>query len=131
MFANTTRSLVRQSARQQFTRSVVSINNNKTQKRSNLNPAILLGTAAGASTLLFDTSYAQSKLGQSLHTSSISQADTAASTTDQPKRSRVYFDISIDGVKEGRIEFELADDVVPKTAENFRALCTGEKGELH
>jgi len=44
------------------------------------------------------------------------------------KRPRVFFDISIDGKASGQITFDLFNDVVPKTAENFRALCTGEKG---
>lgn len=43
----------------------------------------------------------------------------------QPK---VFFDISANGVKLGKIIFNLYADAVPKTAENFRALCTGEKG---
>ncbi|KQK20597.1 peptidyl-prolyl cis-trans isomerase CYP63 isoform X1 [Brachypodium distachyon] len=41
---------------------------------------------------------------------------------------RVFMDISIDGQAAERITIELFSDVVPKTAENFRALCTGEKG---
>jgi len=44
------------------------------------------------------------------------------------KNPRVFFDMECDGKPAGRIEFELFADVVPKTAENFRALCTGEKG---
>uniref|UniRef100_A0A8C7S4Z1 Peptidyl-prolyl cis-trans isomerase n=1 Tax=Oncorhynchus mykiss TaxID=8022 RepID=A0A8C7S4Z1_ONCMY len=40
----------------------------------------------------------------------------------------VYFDIAADNQPVGRVTFELNADVVPKTAENFRALCTGEHG---
>jgi cyclophilin family peptidyl-prolyl cis-trans isomerase len=43
-------------------------------------------------------------------------------------RPRVFFDIAIGGQPAGKIVMELFADVVPKTAENFRALCTGEKG---
>jgi peptidylprolyl isomerase len=42
--------------------------------------------------------------------------------------TKVYFDITIDDVPAGRITFNLFDDVVPKTTENFRALATGEHG---
>ncbi|KAJ8656197.1 peptidyl-prolyl cis-trans isomerase A1 [Lichtheimia ornata] len=41
---------------------------------------------------------------------------------------RVYFDVAAGGKPLGRIVFELAADTTPRTAENFRALCTGEKG---
>lgn len=41
---------------------------------------------------------------------------------------KVFFDISIGGSPAGRVEMELRSDVTPNTAENFRALCTEEKG---
>lgn len=42
---------------------------------------------------------------------------------------RVWMDLSIDGGAPARLTFELFADKTPKTAENFRALCTGEKGK--
>ncbi|KAI0709802.1 cyclophilin-like domain-containing protein [Earliella scabrosa] len=43
-------------------------------------------------------------------------------------RPRVFFDFAVDNQPLGRVIFELYNDTAPKTAENFRALCTGEKG---
>jgi cyclophilin family peptidyl-prolyl cis-trans isomerase len=47
---------------------------------------------------------------------------------DENKLPKCFMDITADGKKLGRIVVELRSDAVPKTAENFRALCTGEKG---
>ena len=41
--------------------------------------------------------------------------------------SNCYFDISIGGQPAGRVVFKLYDDVVPKTAKNFRDLCVGHQ----
>lgn len=45
-----------------------------------------------------------------------------------PSNPLVFLDVRIGDERVGRIVVELRADVVPKTAENFRALCTGEKG---
>jgi cyclophilin family peptidyl-prolyl cis-trans isomerase len=50
------------------------------------------------------------------------------STAETPKLPRCFLDITADGNPLGRIVVELRSDVVPQTSENFRALCTGEKG---
>ena len=49
-------------------------------------------------------------------------------TDANAQNTKVFFDITADGSSLGRIVMELFNDVTPKTAENFRALCTGEKG---
>ena len=44
------------------------------------------------------------------------------------KRPRCFFDVTISGTRVGRVIFELFSDITPITCENFRGLCTGEKG---
>ena len=44
-------------------------------------------------------------------------------------RPKCFFDITIGGKPAGRIVFSLYSDITPKTCENFRCLCTGEKGK--
>ena len=50
------------------------------------------------------------------------------SDAEKVELPRCFMDISADDAPIGRIVFELRSDIAPQTAENFRALCTGEKG---
>ena len=52
-----------------------------------------------------------------------------AATLAQADNPKIAMDVSIDGEPAGTVVMELRADVTPKTAENFRALCTGEMGE--
>ena len=67
----------------------------------------------------------------------ISKNEETRLPTFLPANPQVFFDISIgkegeEGHHIGRVVFELFPKKVPKTVENFRSICTGEKGEqLH
>ena len=72
--------------------------------------------------------------GETLENKSQEETEGESTTTEEPvpprkkQNPRVYFDISIGGRSTGRVTMELRSDVVPMTAENFRCLCTEEKG---
>ncbi|XP_046666018.1 peptidyl-prolyl cis-trans isomerase E [Homalodisca vitripennis] len=77
-----------------------------------------------------EDTWLQEHAGETLET----EADTKTTAVEEDtsvkkhKNPQVYFDISIGKVNVGRIIMMLRSDVVPKTAENFRCLCTHEKG---
>lgn len=56
----------------------------------------------------------------------VSEKNGRDGVVDPSERKRAFFDVSLGGLPAGRIVFELYADVAPRTAENFRALCTGE-----
>ncbi|KAH9395279.1 hypothetical protein TYRP_020843 [Tyrophagus putrescentiae] len=102
------------------------------------------GTPAGSTALISRTFHSASlksltttppiKPSRSLHTSKSNPVKKSpdrhqkASTAKTMSKPKVFFDVTADGAPLGRIVIELRNDVVPKTAENIRALCTGEKG---
>ena len=65
-----------------------------------------------------------------LHSYYAYQTQTLAAPDPQMAAAnpRVYLDITVGGAPASRIVMELYANEVPRTAENFRALCTGEKG---
>ncbi len=69
-----------------------------------------------------------SRRGFILSSAAAIAASQAVLAADDKKLPRCFFDVTADDKPLGRIVIELRSDVVPKTAENFRALCTGEKG---
>eukprot|EP00286_Rhodomonas_abbreviata_P025197 CAMPEP_0181313218 /NCGR_PEP_ID=MMETSP1101-20121128/14130_1 /TAXON_ID=46948 /ORGANISM="Rhodomonas abbreviata, Strain Caron Lab Isolate" /LENGTH=193 /DNA_ID=CAMNT_0023420155 /DNA_START=36 /DNA_END=617 /DNA_ORIENTATION=+ len=66
-----------------------------------------------------------SALKRSVFASAGMRRMTRSFATQNPS---VFFDVEIAGKPAGKVTFELFADITPKTAENFRALCTGEKG---
>jgi cyclophilin family peptidyl-prolyl cis-trans isomerase len=60
--------------------------------------------------------------------SSSTAAPSSAAASASPQQPVVFFDVSIGNKPAGRIVMQLRADVVPRTAENFRQLCTGEAG---
>ncbi|KAI4251461.1 MAG: hypothetical protein LQ352_004841 [Teloschistes flavicans] len=70
-----------------------------------------------------DSSSTPAEYGSAPVSSPASTGDTTTSSKPQ-----CYFDVTVNNGPPARIIFDLYYDVVPKTAENFRALCTGERG---
>uniref|UniRef100_A0A7R9TIM1 Peptidyl-prolyl cis-trans isomerase n=2 Tax=Viridiplantae TaxID=33090 RepID=A0A7R9TIM1_9VIRI len=55
-------------------------------------------------------------------------AEAVATGVQAEVTEKVYFDLEVGGEKLGRVVMGLYGGVVPRTVENFKTLCTGEKG---
>ncbi|CAJ1456062.1 unnamed protein product [Effrenium voratum] len=80
--------------------------------------AISLGMGGAAAYLLYLEHLDQSK---------VMGPEVSLEQASSPDNPRVWLDITV-GEGRGRVTCELFPKVCPKTAENFRCLCTGEKG---
>lgn len=66
--------------------------------------------------------------GGNIGGNSVSNVVPLKEAQEHDQNARVWFEVTIGDKSAGRINFLLFNSVVPKTVENFRALCTGEKG---
>eukprot|EP00063_Salmo_salar_P054570 XP_014029405.1 PREDICTED: E3 SUMO-protein ligase RanBP2-like isoform X4 [Salmo salar] len=69
----------------------------------------------------------QSRMSQS-EASALSPQMSRVQEHSRDTNPQVYLSISADDEPLGTVTIELFSHIVPKTAENFRALCTGQKG---
>lgn len=65
----------------------------------------------------------------SANPTSTAKTQDQKSSADAKVTHKVFFDIKIGDAEPARIVIGLFGDEAPKTVENFRALCTGEKGK--
>jgi len=93
---------------------------NRAISRSLINSSPLIGKSVSESSPIHQV--------KRLFQLSSNLAQVSTSSASKMALPRVFFDVTANDQNLGRIVMELRSDVVPKTAENFRALCTHEKG---